>query len=177
MKKIAFLLFALFAVLSFSQVKWMTLEQAIAAQQEKPKKIFIDFYANWCGPCKIMDKNTYGHQEIANFLNENYYAVKFDAEGKESVTVFGRIFSNPEFSSGKKRNSMHDFTKFMNVNSVPSIVFLNEQSMPITNINGFLTAKELDPYLRIISSDEYKKFKSREEWENYQRKMKSTIKE
>ena len=177
MKKIAFLLFALFAVLSFSQVKWMTLEQAMAAQQEKPKKIFIDFYANWCGPCKIMDKNTYGHQEIANFLNENYYAVKFDAEGKESVTVFGRIFSNPEFSSGKKRNSMHDFTKFMNVNSVPSIVFLNEQSMPITNINGFLTAKELDPYLRIISSDEYKKFKSRAEWENYQRKMKSTIKE
>ena len=177
MKKIAFLLFALFAVLSFSQVKWMTLEQAIAAQQEKPKKIFIDFYADWCGPCKIMDKNTYGHQEIANFLNENYYAVKFDAEGKESVTVFGRIFSNPEFSSGKKRNSMHDFTKFMNVNSVPSIVFLNEQSMPITKINGFLTAKELDPYLRIISSDEYKKFKSRAEWENYQRKMKSTIKE
>lgn len=177
MKKIAFLLFALFAVLSFSQVKWMTLEQAIAAQQEKPKKIFIDFYANWCGPCKIMDKNTYGHQEIANFLNENYYAVKFDAEGKESVTVFGRIFSNPEFSSGKRRNSMHDFTKFMNVNSVPSIVFLNEQSMPITNINGFLTAKELDPYLRIISSDEYKKFKSRAEWENSQRKMKSTIKE
>ncbi|HCN12875.1 MAG TPA: thioredoxin family protein [Chryseobacterium sp.] len=177
MKKIAFLLFALFAVLSFSQVKWMTLEQAIAAQQEKPKKIFIDFYADWCGPCKIMDKNTYGHQEIANFLNENYYVVKFDAEGKESVTVFGRIFSNPEFSSGKKRNSMHDFTKFMNVNSVPSIVFLNEQSMPITNINGFLTAKELDPYLRIISSDEYKKFKSRAEWENYQRKMKSTIKE
>lgn len=177
MKKIAFLLFALFAVLSFSQVKWMTLEQAMAAQQEKPKKIFIDFYADWCGPCKIMDKNTYGHQEIANFLNENYYAVKFDAEGKESVTVFGRIFSNPEFSSGKKRNSMHDFTKFMNVNSVPSIVFLDEQSMPITNINGFLTAKELDPYLRIISSDEYKKFKSREEWENYQRKMKSTIKE
>lgn len=177
MKKIAFLLFALFAVLSFSQVKWMTLEQAMAAQQEKPKKIFIDFYADWCGPCKIMDKNTYAHQEIANFLNENYYAVKFDAEGKESVTVFGRIFSNPEFSSGKKRNSMHDFTKFMNVNSVPSIVFLDEQSMPITNINGFLTAKELDPYLRIISSDEYKKFKSRAEWENYQRKMKSTIKE
>jgi hypothetical protein len=156
MKKIAFLLFALFAVLSFSQVKWMTLEQAIAAQQEKPKKSSSIFMQIGAARVKSWIKTLTDIKKSPNFLNENYYAVKFDAEGKESVTVFGRIFSNPEFSSGKKRNSMHDFTKFMNVNSVPSIVFLNEQSMPITNINGFLTAKELDPYLRIISSDEYK---------------------
>jgi thioredoxin-related protein len=171
-------LFSLFFIISvFSQVKWMTIEEALKAQETQPKKIMIDFYTDWCSPCKMMDKATYGHPVISKFINENYYPVKFNAEGEKTINIFGRAFSNNDFVNGKKRNSLHDFTKFMNVNSIPSVVFLDEQSMPITIINGFLNAKELDPYLKIISNDAYKKFKSRTEWENYQRKMKSDIKE
>lgn len=33
---------------AFGQIKWMTLEQAIEAQKTEPKKILIDFYADWC---------------------------------------------------------------------------------------------------------------------------------
>ncbi|QOW09331.1 thioredoxin family protein [Kaistella flava (ex Peng et al. 2021)] len=177
MKKITLLFSLLITFLASSQVKWMTLEEAINAQKIVPKKILINFYTDWCAPCKVMDKNTYNQPVIAAYLNENYYPVKFNAERKEKVTVFGRTFVNSDLEAGKKKNAMHDFTKYMNVNAIPSAVFLDEAGNPITILQGALSAKELEPYIPFIANNEFKKINTRAQWENYQKKFKSSIKD
>ena len=86
----------------------MSMNDALEAQKETPKKIFMDVYTDWCGPCKLLDKNTFGDKDVIKFVNENYYPVKFNAEGTEEIMYQDFNYTNPNYQEGRKgRNSQH----------------------------------------------------------------------
>ena len=59
--------------LSQDKIKWISLEMCIL-QQTGARNIIIDVYTNWCGPCKKLDRETFGNKDLIKYVNENYYA-------------------------------------------------------------------------------------------------------
>ena len=166
------LLCALFlsAWTSAQQIKWMTLDEALAAQKDNPKKIFMDVYTKWCGPCKLLDRKTFANPYLAAYVSEHYYAVKFDAEGQETINFFGNTFTNPNYDPNRKgRNATHQFTQFLRVSGYPTMVFLSETGDPIMPVVGYHTAQQLEMYLKMIKQGDYQVFSKPEDFENYRK--------
>jgi len=179
MKKTLILLFTVFSFsLSAQEVNWMSFEEAIAAQKETPKKIFIDAYTTWCGPCKMLDKNTFHNKDVAAYLNKNYYAVKFNAEGNETIDFKGKTYTNPKFQANKKgRNSSHQLSSYFGVRAYPTLLFLDEEANFIGPLTGYKTPKQLEIFLTLFKTDDYKTVTSKEAWEEYSSNFVSTFKE
>jgi thioredoxin-related protein len=75
-----------------SYVKWMSIEEAVQKHKEFPKPILVDLYTDWCGWCKHMMKTTYAQEDLAAYINANFYPVKFNAEGKDSIMWRGKKY-------------------------------------------------------------------------------------
>src|SRR6056297_1859404 len=76
-----------------TKVNWYSFEEAVKLNKENPKKVLIDVYTDWCGWCKKMKKQTFNNPEIAQYINENYYPVRFNAETNKKVQFKGRTFA------------------------------------------------------------------------------------
>ncbi|TBN02697.1 DUF255 domain-containing protein [Hyunsoonleella flava] len=157
------------------EINWVSLEEAIKLQKKTPKKIMMDVYTVWCGPCKMLDKNTFHNADVVEYVNENYYAVKFNGEGNEVVKYKDKSFSNPNYNEAKAktRNSAHDFARYLQVNAYPTIVFFDEKADVIAPIRGYQQPKQLELYLKLFKSDDYKKIKSQEDFNEYYKAFKA----
>ncbi len=64
-----------------------TWQEVLAKAKTEQKPIFVDFYTDWCGPCKMMSKNVFTDKEVADYYNQNFIAVKINAEQEEQELV------------------------------------------------------------------------------------------
>lgn len=177
MKKLLLVLTVLFAgAVSAQQINWMSMNDALAAQKKAPKKIFMDVYTTWCGPCKLLDKNTFSDPKVIKFINDNYYAVKFNAEGTEEITYQDFTYTNPNHQAERKgRNTTHFFADALKLTGYPSLVFFQDDGTLIQALPGYRTPQQLEIYLKMIANDDYKKLTTAEAWEKYQKNFKSTF--
>ena len=93
------------------KVNWLSFEELETALTEEPKKVVIHFYADWCVYCKKMEQAVYTKPEVVEIINKDYYAVKFNAESRDSIQFGGKTFVNRNI--GKKRTAFHQIPELL----------------------------------------------------------------
>jgi thiol-disulfide isomerase/thioredoxin len=123
----------------------MTFKEAQEKNKTVPKPFIIDIYTDWCGWCKHMMKTTYSNPAIANYINANFYPVKFNAEGKDTIEYNGKIYK----PLSKDPKTPHELAiKFLGEKlSYPSTIFVTNNYEYNLLSQGFLEEKKLEPIL------------------------------
>src|SRR5689334_19909180 len=80
------------ASIDTNEISWVSIDDVQKLMKQKPKKVYVDVYTSWCGWCKVMDKKTFTNKEVIKYLNTNFYAVKLDAEQKDSIHFMGNHY-------------------------------------------------------------------------------------
>lgn len=116
------------AALASEKIPWHTdWKSASAAARKANKPIMIDFYTDWCGWCKKLDKDTYSDQRVAELLKKNFVALKLNAE-----------------KSGRQLAQKYRVTGY------PTILFVNAEGQVIDRIGGYKPPKPFADDLKRI---------------------------
>lgn len=124
MQKISFF-FLIFAIqLGFSQqnIKFEDSDFAtlLAKAKTEKKLIFLDAYAAWCGPCKLMERNVFTDANVADYYNKNFINAHFDMEKGEGVALAAKY----------------------GIRSYPTLLFLNGEGEIVGKELGYLKTED-----------------------------------
>ena len=147
MKKL-FSLFILFISLSvFSQesinFEKGTFKEILAKAKKEKKLVFMDAFAVWCGPCKLMEKNIFTLPSVSEYYNANFINARFDmekGEGQEIAMKYG-------------------------VRSYPTFLFLNGDGEVVMKNYGYMGEKDFLTIAQEANQPKYRNSSNKELFE------------
>ena len=96
-------------------------EEALLKAKKENKPIFLDVYASWCKPCKLLKQQTFPDPDAASYFNKNFINVTVDAEKGEGVALARKL----------------------KVYAYPSLYILNSKGDPVLYNAGFVNPEGL----------------------------------
>lgn len=97
-----------------------TWSEAVTKAKIENRPIFLDIYATWCGPCKLLKKQTFVDKEVVKFYNTNFINVSLDGETGDGA-VLAQKYQIPGY---------------------PTLIILDNKENPLYATAGFMPPKD-----------------------------------
>lgn len=121
-------------------------DKGIEAAKKENKPVLVDFYADWCHWCKVMDEKTFSADEIKRRFSENWIAIKINSDYKEKQGTYeGKTMSYPQL------------VRYFKVSGFPSYLFIDKEGNPVTIVSSYLPKEQFGPMLDYMKDELYKK--------------------
>ena len=114
------------------KINWHSYEEGLQLAQTGNKKVFLHFWASWCGFCTKMANTTFKDTAVTDYLNENFIPVKVNTDKEQSLAVKYKV------------------------RGLPATWFLTDKAESISNVAGYVPPKNLLPILKYVATDSYK---------------------
>lgn len=134
-----------------AEIKWLSITEAEKLMKKNPRKVVVDIYTDWCGWCKRLDATTYKDPAVVEYINKNYYAVKFNAESKDPISFQGTSYT---YDPSRRINSMSNLL-MGNSTGYPTTTFLNEKLEVISVVPGYQQPQMMNNILHYFGEDQY----------------------
>ena len=119
-----------------SQVHWMDYNTALAKAKQNPKLIFVDLFADWCVPCRIMEANVYSDPTVASVLNSRFYAVKLNAESQDTISC-----------DGERKTVQRCYFDTWELSALPAFVLVAPKGLTILTVTDSMSPEEMQSLL------------------------------
>lgn len=141
-----------------TSIEWLDWDEVQARMKKEPRKVWVDVYTDWCGWCKRMDNTTFKNKEVIKYMNEKFYAVKFNAEKQDSIRFMGNMYylemGTSQLATELMRGQM----------SYPTFIFMEENFQNHFPIPGYQPVDKIEGILKFLGENTYKTMK----WEEFQ---------
>lgn len=115
-----------------AMVHWMDYTEALKTAKKTPKLIFVDLYADWCIPCRVMDANVYSDPSVASLLNTRFLPVKLDADSQDSIVC-----------DGQKNTVQRCYFDVWELSALPAFVLIAPKGLTILTVTDSMSPQEL----------------------------------
>ncbi len=127
-----------------SGIQWHSPEDVDELLKKEKRPLLIDIYTDWCTWCRHMNKTTFSQASIINYINSNFYAVKFNAETLDTVKFRGKTYINRRV--GRRPTNDLAIKLLDNKLSYPSLVYFDINGNK-TVVPGYKEPKDLEYFL------------------------------
>jgi thioredoxin-related protein len=127
------------------RLDWLAFDAAAARASKEGKHVIVDIYTTWCGWCKVMERQTYGDSEVANYITRNFVLAKVNGESSAKMHWKGQEMTEREF------------TRMVGVTGFPTTFFFKPDLDVVGGVPGFIRPHDFMIYARYVGTRWYEK--------------------